>query len=127
MNSIIGTWRLVAETAWDGAGQSKPTILGPLAIGLCTYTAAGRMMAVLSDGRRDPIDGPRAYASYCGTYTFDGSRVVTEVDGASEPSFREAAQIREVRFNGDRIAVRPPVGFRGADDVTREFTWERIA
>ena len=126
MNKLVGTWRLVSEAAWDAAGQPYPTVLGPMPMGVLSFTAAGRMIAVLADGRPDPIDGTRAYASYCGTYTFDGARLITHPDGASDDRFR-SPQIRDVHFEGDRLTMRPPAGFVGAEGVRREYVWERVS
>lgn len=125
MKSIIGTWRLIAESAWDETGAPCPPVFGPEPFGLASFNAAGRMMAVLSDGRAGPP--PRAYVSYAGAYVFDGARLVTEVDGASEPRFFETAQVREARFEDGRMILRPPSRRIGAHDVTRELSWERIA
>lgn len=125
MKSILGTWRLVAERAWDETGAAHPPAFGPEPFGLASFNAAGRMMAVLSDGRAGPP--PRAYVSYAGAYSFDGARLVTEVDGASEPRFLAAAQVREARFEGERLVLRPPPRRIGAREVSRELTWERIA
>ena len=52
-------------------------------MGRVVFTTDGRMMAVLCDGRPSlPAGMARDYSSYCGNYTFDGSRLVTRVDAA---------------------------------------------
>lgn len=128
MNSVIGTWHLVAETATDETGQPRPTLAGPLPLGFITFTAGGRMIVAVSDGRPDPIDGPRGFYSYCGSYTFDGARLITRVDGASDPRLRAAPQVRGAHFDGDRLTLRLLDGFfPDADHVVRELTWNRIA
>jgi hypothetical protein len=127
MGSLVGTWRLVSESARDANGQPQPTLFGPMPIGVATFTAAGRMMYVISDGRPDPIDGTRSYASSCGRFSFDGSRLVYHVDRSADPDLLGSAQVRDARFDGNRVFLRPPVGFGGASDVTRELVWERIA
>src|SRR3546814_8562170 len=88
-------------------------------MGIVTFTADGRMMAVLCDGRAElPADWPgREYNSYCGNYRFDGETLVTTVDAASDPS-RFAPQIRRVSFDGERMVLRPPVDRVG--DVVRQ-------
>ncbi len=125
MDRIVGTWRLVAETATDAAGQAHPGLFGPMAIGLGMFTAEGRMMAVLTDGRPGPVEGARKHVSYCGDYTFDGARLVTVVDGASDSRLLLEPQVRDARFEGGRMILRPPVGFRAAAGVVRELIWER--
>ena len=127
MDPLVGVWRLVAENACGAAGEPQPNLYGPMGMGLLAFTANGRMMAALSDGRPGRIDGRRAFVSYCGDYTFDGARLVTRVDGASDPLFLSEPQVRDARLEGDRLALRPPVGFRGASDLVRELVWERIS
>lgn len=126
MESIIGVWRLIAETATDAAGNSRPPYYGPKPLAIATFTADGRMIAALSDGRPGS-DGPRAHISYCGSYTFDGRQLVTEVDGASDPRMREAPQVRAARFEDGRLVLRPIGGVRLVEGAVRELIWERIA
>ncbi len=127
MSNLVGIWRLVVENAWGEAGEPSPNLYGPMGMGLLTFTRQGRMMAALSDGRSGPIDGVRAFASYCGSYVFDGARLVTHVDGASDPVFFSEPQVRVARLEGNRLSLRPPVGFRGAAGLVRELVWERIS
>ena len=127
MRDIIGTWRLVVASARDAEGRALPPPFGPKAMGRVTFNAEGRMMAVLCDGRPDlEAKETRDYSSYCGNYAFDGSRLVTRVDAAADPARVGTDQVREVRFEGERMVLRPPP--RQIGDITqhRELTWERI-
>ena len=97
-------------------------------MGLVTLTADGRMMAVLVDGRKSLPDGAkRDYSSYCGNYTFDGSTLTTIVDAASDPARMGSAQVRKVRFDGDKMILMPPPGEVNGMKVQRELTWERVS
>ena len=128
MPSIVGTWKLVHATARDAAGAARPSPYGPKAMGRVTFTADGRMMSVVCDGRPDlPAGASRDYSSYCGNYTFDGARLVTRVDAASDPSRIGSDQGRGVRFEGDRMILSPPPRRTGESAEYRELTWERIA
>lgn len=128
MPDIVGTWRLVAGIARDAAGNVLAAPFGPKAMGRVVFNADGRMMAVLCDGRPSlPPGTPRDYSSYCGNYTFDGSRLVTRVDAASDPTRIGTDQVREVRFEGDRMVLRPPPRQGATGPEQRELTWERIA
>ena len=69
----------------------------------------------------------RDYSSYCGNYTFDGTRLVTKVDAASDPARIGSEQARGVRFEGDRMILRPPPRRSGNGPERRELTWELIA
>jgi hypothetical protein len=123
---IIGTGALVHATSQDPDGKELPSPYGPKKMGRVTFNADGRMMAVLVDGRAD-LPGARDYASYCGNYRFDGKTLVTRVDAASDPERMGTDQVRDVRFEGERMVLRPPP--RAFGDVThhRELYWEKIS
>jgi hypothetical protein len=129
MPSIIGTWRLVAAAAKDANGRPLPAPYGGKGMGRVAFNSDGRMMAVTCDGRPElPPGTERVYNSYCGNYTFDGTRLVTRVDAASDPSRIGSDQVREVSFDGaDRMILRPPPRRTGSGEEYRELTWERIA
>ena len=128
MPDLVGTWRLVAAIALDAEGRPLPLPYGPQAIGRIVFTADKRMMAALSDGRADlPTGTKREYGGYCGHYTFDGTTLTTHVDAAPNPALIGTAQARGVRFEGERMVLKPPP--REIDGVLhhRELIWERIS
>lgn len=125
MPSIIGTWRLVKTEAHDPYGSPLPAPYGGTGMGRVCFTAEGRMMAVTCDGRPTlPPGTARDYSSYCGNYTFDGTRLVTRVDAASDPARLGSDQVREASFDGDLLVLRPPPRPSGEHRV---LTWERIS
>ena len=125
MQSIGGTWRLVKAEAHDANGKPLPEPYGGKGMGRVTFNADGRMAAVVVDGRPElPPDVKRDYSSYCGNYTFDGSRLITRVDAASDPSRLGGDQVREVSFDGDFMVLRPPPRAGGE---YRVLTWEKIS
>lgn len=128
MPSIIGTWKLVSATARNASGAALPAPYGGKGMGRVTFTAEGRMMSVVCDGRAElPSGVRREYSSYCGTYTFDGARLVTRVDAASDPSRIGGDQVRGVHFEGERMILTPPPRRTGDIEEHREIAWERIA
>ena len=128
MPSIIGTWRLVAATATDANDKKLPPPYGGQGMGRVTFTAEGRMMAVTCDGRSElPPGTRREYSSYCGSYSFDGTRLVTRVDAASDPSRIGGEQVREVSFDGERMVLRPPPRATADGMQHREIVWEKIS
>jgi hypothetical protein len=63
------------------------------------------MMSVVCDGRKElPAGVSREYSSYCRNYTYDGERLATRVDAASDPSRIGNDQVRGVRFEGGRMS-----------------------
>ncbi len=129
MPEIIGTWRLVNGVTTDKNGNpAPPPYGGEKAMGRVTFNADGRMMAVLCDGRPTlPQGTPRQYVSYCGNYTFDGKRLVTRVDATSDSERMDTDQVRDVRFEGALMVLRPPVREEHGQQVQRELWWEKIA
>jgi hypothetical protein len=128
MPSIVGTWKLLHATARDAAGAARPSPYGETALGRVTFMADGRMMSVVCDGRKElPAGVTREYNSYCGNYTYDGDKLVTRVDAASDPSRIGSDQVRGVRFEGERMVLIPPPRGTGGTEEHREITWERIA
>jgi hypothetical protein len=128
MISVHGTWRLVRAVARDADGNELPAPYGGHPAGRVMLGADGRMMAVTCDGRRDiPGGGTREYGSYCGNYTFDGKQLITRVDAASDPSRIGSDQVRDVRFEGDLMVLRPPARIYDGAQQQRELYWEKIA
>lgn len=112
----------------DADGKELPLPYGGQGTGRVALGADGRMMAVVCDGRRElPAGVAREYSSYCGSYTFDGSRLVTRVDAAADPSRIGSDQVRDVRFEDGFMVLRPPAREYGSGIAQRELYWEKIA
>lgn len=130
MSEIVGTWRLIRATAVAGDGTALPAPYGgDKAMGRIAFNGDGRMIAVLCDGRTTLPEGARRdYSSYCGNYTFDGRQLITRVDAASDPSRIGTEQVRDVRFEGNLMVLRPPLRAYGTrPPEQRELWWEKIA
>ncbi|MBX6424848.1 MAG: lipocalin-like domain-containing protein [Variibacter sp.] len=128
MKDIVGVWRLVEAPSRDENGEPMPPSYGPKPMGLVMFSAEGRMACVLIDGRPElpPGETTREYTSYCGSYTIEGVTLVTRVDAASDPS-RMVDQVRQVRFEGDRLVLTPPPRPWKGKIQHRELIWERLA
>jgi hypothetical protein len=128
MPSIVGTWKLVRAVSRDSAGNHLPAPYAGHGIGRVVFTAGGRMQSVVCDGRRElPPGADRGYNSYCGNYEFDGSKLVTHVDAASDPSRVGGDQVRGVRFENELMILVPPARTIGGVEEYRELTWQRIS
>lgn len=128
MDSIVGTWRLVRAISQDQHGHPRPAPYGPKPMGRVTFDGDGRMMAVLCDGRAElPPGVKREYTSYCGNYRCDGQQLVTRVDAASDLTRVGSDQVRDVRFAGSLMVLRPPQRSYSGGVEQRELYWERIA
>ncbi len=128
-SAIVGTWRLLHGTAKTDDGKvTVPAYGGEKGMGRVTFSADGRMMAVLCDGRASLPDGTvREYSSYCGNYTFDGQRLVTKVDSASDMQRLGGDQIRNVEMRGNQMILRHTVRGNNGQALHRELWWEKIS
>lgn len=128
MSGLTGTWRLVRATSAAADGTVMPPPYGGEGMGRVVLGADGRMMAVLCDGRATlPAGQAREYSSYCGNYTYDGKQLITRVDAASDPARVGSDQVRDVRFEGELMVLRPPLRSYGPKVEQRELYWEKIA
>lgn len=132
-NLMIGVWKLVNIANTDAAGNALRSSYGPEKYGLITFNKNNRMMVVISDGRDEipahelPNGQPREYSSYAGRFTFDGTTLITHVDGSIPPERVGTDQVRPVRFDGNRVILTaPPVEIDGVINF-RDLTWEKIA
>lgn len=127
--SIVGTWRLAGGKAtFEDGTPAPPPYGGERAMGRVIFDAGGRMMAVLCDGRTElPPGEPREYSSYCGNYTFDGTRLVTRVDATSDTGRLAGDQVRMVSFEGDHMVFRHTVGRADGRRIRREMSWMKIS
>lgn len=140
-DSLVGTWRLVSTTATTDKGDANKAVLGgEHPSGLLTYTADGRMMAIISDEGRKPLsvadrvsapadERAQAYSTfmaYAGRYTFSCDKVVHHVEVASLQNWVDTDQTRFVTLRGNRIFLRNTPQLRGGVTVTIESVWERL-
>ena len=123
MRSIVGTWALILETAADSAGEPGALLYGGAPVGSATFTAEGRVVAVLTDGRMNGVPEPRPLTAFCGRYTFDGSRIVMHLDGATTPRMMAEPQVRMAGFEGDAMILTATA----SDGSTRSFIWHQLS
>ena len=137
---VVGTWKLVTVTSSNDKGEVNKAVLGQNPSGLLTYTADGRMMAIISDGGRKPLSTPdraaapaeeraKAYSTfmaYAGRYTFTCDKVVHHVEVASLQNWVNTDQTRFLTLQGNRMFVRNTPMLRAGVMVTIESVWERL-
>ena len=137
--SVVGTWKLVSVASTTDKDETNKAALGQHPSGLLTYTADGRMMAIISDDGRKPLSIPdrvaapaeeraQAYSTfmaYAGRYTFTCDKVVHHVEVASLQNWVNKDQTRFVALEADRLHVRNTPQLRNGVMVTLESVWER--
>ena len=139
-DSVVGTWKLVSVKATTDKGDVDKVVLGQNPSGLLTYTADGRMTAIISDDGRKPLstadrvaapaeERAQAYSTfmaYAGRYTFTCDKVITHVEVASLQNWVNTNQKRFVSLQGDRMFVGNTPQLRGGIMTTIESVWERL-
>jgi hypothetical protein len=139
--SIVGTWRLVSMTTRDAATGRSVDVWGERPIGFLTYTAAGRMSAVVakadrkisadSAGQATPEEQAALFRDsfgYAGRYTMTGDGVVHHVEVASDPTWIGRDQRRVTMLDGRRLTVTsaPVASAAAAEPQAFTLVWERI-
>jgi hypothetical protein len=132
---LIGNWRLVSYVTADELGK-RGAPYGD-AVGRLMYDANGNMagQVMRPDRARVELGQGNAqqvraaylgYIAYFGTYEIaaDGQSVVHHVDGSLNPAWVGGAQVRRMRFEGDRLVLNADVRKNG-QTVTHTLTWER--
>jgi hypothetical protein len=136
--NLIGTWQLVSAFA-TGELRNIDAPFGSRPSGLLTYTADGRVTAIITHGGRAPLSGDHvssppderaeAFATsfaYAGRYTLAGEEVTHHVEVSTVANWVNTNLVRRIRFEGDRLVLRtPPMSVGGESQVT-ELIWERF-
>lgn len=125
---LLGTWRLVGYRNLTPDGREVEASFAE-AMGVMHIDPNGRMVVVLTDGRREiPARvGKRPFSAYTGLWTFDGQNLNVAVDESAWAHFVGSTQVRGVRLADGRLTLIP------ADVVVdgvvnhREVFWEKVA
>ncbi len=134
----MGTWKLVSVSAITSTGERSETPYGSKPVGLLSYTADGRVSALISyDGRRslspgggslqEQADAFKTFLAYAGRYTLSDDKVIHHVEISSIQNYVDRDLVRTVKFQGDQIVlVTPPTPMNGKIQ-TLELIWQRLA
>jgi Lipocalin-like domain len=138
-DTLVGTWRLIAASAFvRDAQDSSP--LGRRPSGLLIYTREGTMAALISYGDRQPLsvadwlaapsdehaDAFTTSIPYGGRYTLAGGWVTHHVEVASVENWVGTDLVRAVRLERGRLTLRTPSIEAGGTQRVMELVWERV-
>jgi len=139
-DALVGTWKLVSVTDTTDKGEVRDAY-GRNPTGFLTYTADGRMMAIITKGGRKPLsvrdrvsasaeERAEAFSSvvaYAGRYTFAGDRVIHHVEADVMPNLVSTDQVRfVVKLERSRVILRTPPFLKDGVQITTELVWERM-
>ena len=136
-DELVGTWKLVSASSTTPAGEGSGSPYGINPTGFLTYTADGRVTALISyDGRKPlPFGGGapeqqaeafKTFLAYAGRYTHLGDKITHHVEISSIQNYVGKDLVRSVQFRGDQIIlVTPPTPVNGKMQ-TVELVWQRL-
>lgn len=136
---LIGTWRLVSAVATTSTGTRNSHPYGDNPTGVLTYTADGRVVAMIAYDGRSALSGDRVSApaaeraeafatffAYSGTFDTNGTTVTHHVQIASVPNWVGTDLVRVVALLGDRLTLTtPPISVGDQIQVTK-LVWDRV-
>jgi hypothetical protein len=140
-NALVGAWKLISAIDVTDKGQVIKNPYGLNPTGFLTYTAEGRMMAIITNGGRKPLSVPdevsapaeeraEAFATmvaYGGRYTLSGDKVIHHAEVATVQNWVGLDGVRTiVKFEGKRVTLRTAPFLRGGLQITEELVWERM-
>ncbi|HEX4821007.1 MAG TPA: lipocalin-like domain-containing protein [Acidimicrobiales bacterium] len=135
---LVGTWSLVSAHA-RAADVTDEAPYGDAPRGVLTYTADGRVVAMVSYSDRARLSGDRVAApveeraaafatffAYAGRFAVREASVVHHVEVSSVENWVGTELVRLVELVGRRLTLRtPPVSVGGEVRVT-ELVWDRL-
>ncbi len=132
---IVGTWTLVSVVYEGTATKERTPVYGEHPKGIQIATEEGRWLALMTaEGRSIPrTDEDRAQAlksmiAYTGRYRVENGQVITKVEAAWNEAWVGGEQVRNVRFDGDRLYIESlPMPHPNINDKTVRVivVWER--
>jgi hypothetical protein len=133
---LIGTWRLKSAYFVAQRTGDHLDVLGAEPFGYAVFESSGRMISILtsSAGTRaasatDPAALHKSMVAYTGRWLIDGDKLVTQVDGAWDPSWVGTEQVRHFMFDGCTLSIRTaPLdhpSFPG-EEVIGYVDWEKV-
>lgn len=139
--SLVGTWKLISARDTTEKGDVKDSY-GRNPTGFLTYTADGRMIAIITADGRKPLSVPdyisapaqeraeafATLAAYAGRYTIVGDKVIHHVEAVWVENYVKTDLVRYiVRFEGNRMTLRTAPFLKGGVKLAhQELVWERL-
>jgi hypothetical protein len=132
---IVGTWSLVSVVYEDQATKERTPIYGEHPKGIQIATPEGRWLAlVTAEGRPIPkteeeqAQALKTMIAYTGRYRVENGKVITKVEAAWNEAWVGGEQVRNIRFEGDRLYIEsPPMPHPNINNKTVRVivVWER--
>jgi hypothetical protein len=136
-DKLVGAWKLVSASSTTSSGERNETPYGSNPVGFLTYSADGRVCAMISyDGRKslsmgggtleEQAEAFKTFLAYAGRYTLSGDKVTHHVEISSIQNYVDRDLVRSVTFRGDQIVLVTPPTRVNRRIQTIELVWQRL-
>ena len=137
---LVGTWKLVSASSTSSKGDRNEAPYGVGPACFLTYTEEGRVTSLISYGGRkllsagggtgapleEQAEAFKTFLAYAGRYTLSGDKVTHHIEISSIQNYVDKDLVRNVKFQGDQIAlVTPPTRLNGKMQII-ELIWQRL-
>lgn len=121
---FLGTWRLVGVVRED-VDSGRKLDLDATPAGYISYTPDGRMSVII---HHHAPDHPEQFTCYAAQWHVEGDTVIHAIDITNRPRWRGTRQLRNYRFEGDRLVLTPPVSedYTHGTVTRRSLTWQKV-
>jgi len=139
-DKLRGTWKLVSASSTDSAGAQLEPPYGTNPAGFLTYTADGRITALISYSARKPLSAGakgsalleeqaeafKTFLAYGGRYRMNRDKVIHSIEISSIQNYVGKELVRSVKFEANRIVLLTPPTMVNGKIQTIELVWERL-
>jgi hypothetical protein len=134
---LVGTWKLVSASSTTSKGEQIDLPYGPNPVGFLSYTADGRVTALISYSGRKALSGSagtieeqaeafKTFLAYAGRYALIGDKVTHTIEISSIQNYVDRDLIRSIKFKGDQITLVTPPTLVNGKVHTVELIWQRL-
>jgi hypothetical protein len=137
-NPLPGTWKLQSWVREVTATGEKFDQMGEHPNGYLSYSADGRMYAIITADRIKPLDANptddervklhRTMSAYAGTYTLEGDKVTHHVDASWNETWTGTDVVRFYKLEGNTLTITTAPSkspFDGREGRT-VLVWEKV-
>jgi len=133
-DTLVGTWKLLSAASQTSSGERNEAPYGPNPSGFLTYTADGRVTALISYGGRkllqaraameEQAEAFKTFLAYAGRYTLSGDQITHHIEVSSIQNYVGKDLVRTIRFADDRIILVTPPTLVNGKVQSVELVWQ---
>jgi hypothetical protein len=135
-DEIVGTWKLVSASSTLSNRERNESPYGTSPSGFLTYTAEGRVTAVISFDGRKPLSAVaraeehaeafKTFLAYAGRYTIGAGQITHHIEVSSIQNYVNKDLIRTLKLEGDRLVLTAPPSPVNGKIQSVELIWQRL-